>query len=172
MPPADESDADASTTMTTPARPPPPVGKPPAPPPPPKSPPPAAPPPPAGRPPTPPPPPAGPPPSTQPRPPDQYESPLERRLGTRLSPAQSALSSPSPSRPSPTSEREAAREYRRLELELERLKTAPTKEERLLEMQRYMIAHAHEDAFLEEGYSKPNPFRQPLKKKSTCCVIS
>jgi hypothetical protein len=40
-------------------------------------------------------------------------------------------------------------------------------------MQRYMIAHAHEDAFLEEGYSKPNPFRQPLKKKkSTCCVIS
>ena len=106
-------------------------------------------------PPTPPPPPAGPPPSTQPRPPDQYDSPLERRLGTRLSPAQSALSSPSPSRPSPTSEREAAREYRRLELELERLKTAPTKEERLLEMQRYMIAHAHEDAGVpREGASK------------------
>ena len=94
----------------------------------------------------------------------------DSRLGTRLSPEQ--LSSPSPSRPSPTSEREAAREYRRLELELERLKTAPTKEERLLEMQRYMIAHAHEDAFCEEGYSPNNPFRQPLKKKSTCCVIS
>ena len=57
-------------------------------------------------------------------------------------------------------------------MELERLKTAPTKEERLLEMQRYMIAHAHEDAFLEEGYNKPNPFRQPLKAKSKCCVIS
>ena len=39
-------------------------------------------------------------------------------------------------------------------------------------MQRYMIAHAHEDAFLEEGYNKPNPFRQPLKEKSRCCVIS
>ena len=38
----------------------------------------------------------------------------------------------------------------------------------LCEMQRYVIAHAHEDAFLEEGYSKPNPFRQPLKKKSRC----
>ena len=152
------------------------MGKPPAPPPPPTSPPPAVPPPPAGRPPTPPPPPTGPPPSTQPRPsPTQWPpggSPLERRLGTRLSPEQSALSSPSPSRPSPTSEREAAREYRRLELELERLKTAPTKEERLLEMQRYMIEHAHEDAFCEEGYSPNNPFRQPLKEKRKCCVIS
>jgi hypothetical protein len=40
-------------------------------------------------------------------------------------------------------------------------------------MQRYMIAHAHEDAFLAEGYSPNNPFRQPLKKKkSKCCVIS
>jgi hypothetical protein len=114
------------------------------------------------------------PPSTQQRPlePPWSGSPLERRLGTRLSPAQSALSSPSPSRPSPTSEREAAREYRRLELELERLKTAPTKEERLLEMQRYMIEHAHEDAFCEEGYSASNPFRQPLKEERKCCVIS
>jgi len=59
-----------------------------------------------------------------------------------------------------------------LELELERLKTAPTKEERLLEMQRYMIAHAHEDAFCEEGYSPNNPFRQPLKEERKCCVIS
>ena len=59
-----------------------------------------------------------------------------------------------------------------MELELERLKTAPTKEERLLEMQRYMIEHAHEDAFCEEGYSSSNPFRQPLKEERKCCVIS
>ena len=40
-------------------------------------------------------------------------------------------------------------------------------------MQRYMIAHAHEDAFCEEGARSPNnPFRQPLEGRISVSALA